>query len=293
VRRAGYLGRYGWLNLVGLVVRGPRPWDLDHLLAAVRVCAPVELHFVAVGGDRRQLLDAVEEAVVRAAVDGDPAARRRLDDALDSDEHVLEVAPWLLNSASADVREAILAVLQTWRERLLPPQKERVLAAELHEAAEVASAELTGATAEAFLHRATGGLRYDPAALGRVLAVPSPRVAPVIVAVDGREARVILHPPLGSPAQDPSARLVELGRAVGDGTRMRLLTSLRDGEMTAVELARAMGAPRTTLLHHLAILRAAGLIRVRVTPGEATVYRLERDGFRELAMAAAAFMPIE
>lgn len=293
VRRAADLGRYGWLNLVGLVVRGPRPWDLDRLIASVRECAPGELHYIVVGGDRRQLLDAVEEGVVRAALGGDPLARRRLADAVESDEHVLDVTAWLLNSSGADVREAVLGILRTWRERLLPPADERVLAADLREHAAAATAELAGTPTEAFLERATGGLRYDRAGLGRVLAVSSPRVAPVIVAVDGREVRIILHPPLRSAVPDASTRLSQLGRAVGDRTRMRLLTSLRGKEMTAVELARAMGAPRTTLLHHLAILRAAGLIQVRITPGDATMYRLERDGFAELSTHAATFMPIE
>jgi DNA-binding transcriptional ArsR family regulator len=51
-----------------------------------------------------------------------------------------------------------------------------------------------------------------------------------------------------------------------------------------------MQAPRTTLLHHLAILRAAGLVHVTVTPGGATVYRLRPEGFAELSEAAGGFV---
>ncbi len=110
--------------------------------------------------------------------------------------------------------------------------------------------------------------------------------------VDGRAQTVIVHPPAADARRepDPRQRLLELSRALGDKTRMELVTLLQDGEMTAVELARAMRAPRTTLLHHLAILRAAGLVHVTVTPGGATVYRLRRDGFTELSAAARGFI---
>jgi DNA-binding transcriptional ArsR family regulator len=50
-----------------------------------------------------------------------------------------------------------------------------------------------------------------------------------------------------------------------------------------------MGAPRTTLLHHLALLRGSGLVDLSVTAGEPNVYRLRVDGFERLARAASAF----
>jgi DNA-binding transcriptional ArsR family regulator len=295
LRRVGTVGRFGWINLVTLLTRSPGPWDLSGLIAAVEACSPEDLHHVAVGGERRQLLDALEEEVVRAALAGDDAARARLRSAFASDQNILDATPWLLTSRSPDVRELMLDVLRTWRTRLLPPAEEHALAAALHEAADAARGVLAEASGRDFLARAIGGLHYDPVGLDRVLAVPSFRVAPVIVVVDGREHRVVLHPPVsrGPTGTGSADRLLELTRAVGDRTRMRLLTTLRHGEMTAVELAESMGAPRTTLLHHLAILRSAGIVQVTVTPGNATLYRLRPGGFAELSQAAAAFIPTQ
>jgi DNA-binding transcriptional ArsR family regulator len=293
VRRVGAVGRFGWLNLFTLLTRSSGPRDLDGLIAAVEVCTPQDLHFVAVGGERRQLLEAVAERVVREALAGDEAARTRLVAAFDSDENVLEATPWLVTASSSDVRDLMLDVLRTWRTRLLPPAEEASLAAALHRAAGAARTALAEGSGRDFLTRTVGGLHYDPLGLDRVVAISSPRVAPVIVVVDGHAERVVLHPPIGGPEADDDARLLELSRAVGDRTRMRLLTSLRGGEMTAVDLAESMGAPRTTLLHHLAILRSAGLVHVTVTPGNATLYRLRPGGFEELSRAAADFIPTE
>jgi DNA-binding transcriptional ArsR family regulator len=293
VRRIVSVGRYGWINLTSLVTICPQPWDLGQLVSTARRCTPEELHFAAIGGDRLQLVEALPADAIRAAIAGDTAARDRLRAAFASDENVLQATSWLLTSPSADVHETILGVLQTWQQRLLPPREESALGAALHGLAHVARTELATTTGRTFLERTIGGVHYRPAGLDRVLMVPSFRVAPIIVVVDGRASRVILYPPLGaSPSDsDSSGRLLELCRAVGDKTRLKLLTELRQGRRTAVELSGALAAPRTTLLHHLAMLRAARLIDVTVTARGATVYQLRPEGFVELSRSAADFIP--
>ena len=295
VRRVQNVGRYGWINLISLLTRTSPPWDLPHLVTAVQECAPAELHFTAIGGDRHQLIEAIPEEIIRAALASDRAARDRLVAAFASDEHILEATSWMMTTSSNAVHDVILDLLQTWRAQLLPPIDEATLSSVLHEHAVAARAELAITTGRSFLERTIGGLHYDPAGFDRVLTIPSPQVAPIVVVVDGRDRRIILHPPLSGtgPGPDSTGRLLALSRAVGDKTRVKLLTELRQGEMTAVELAGALGAPRTTLLHHLAMLRSAGFIHVTVTPGGATIYRLRPDGFSELSQAAAGFMSSE
>ena len=68
-----------------------------------------------------------------------------------------------------------------------------------------------------------------------------------------------------------------------DETRLRIIDALRTGDRTATELAGALRAPRTTLLHHLAQLRVAGLIETSVGTGNTTVYGLRPAGFEQLA----------
>jgi DNA-binding transcriptional ArsR family regulator len=294
VEQMAALGRFGWINLTSLLITSAHHWDLEHLIAAVRGCEPAELHYIAVGGLRRQLVQAVPEAVIRAALAGDTNARERLSAAFGSDELVLQATPWLMSSSSPDVRRVILDVLLIWEAQLLSPTAEAALSTVLHEHAVAARAELAKSTGSSFLAKITGGVRYEPAGLDRVIAVPSLHVSPVIVVIDGLNQHVILYPPRDpAPAADASRRLLELSRAVGDKTRVTILSELRQGERTAVDLAGALRVPRTTLLHHLALLRSAGLIHVTVTPGDATVYRLRPDGLHELSRLAATFMATE
>jgi DNA-binding transcriptional ArsR family regulator len=67
---------------------------------------------------------------------------------------------------------------------------------------------------------------------------------------------------IGADDDAPPPRLVTLARALGDERRLRILRRLTAGSFTLQELADDFGVPKTTLLHHLVILRSAGLVRV-------------------------------
>ncbi len=55
----------------------------------------------------------------------------------------------------------------------------------------------------------------------------------------------------------------ELFAALSDPTRLRLLSLLRGGEICVCDLFGALSIPQPTASRHLAILRRAGLVRVR------------------------------
>ncbi len=65
----------------------------------------------------------------------------------------------------------------------------------------------------------------------------------------------------GDPGGVPSATL-RLFRALGDESRMRILRHLADGDLYLTEIAERMDLSKPTVKHHLAQLRAAGLVTV-------------------------------
>jgi DNA-binding transcriptional ArsR family regulator len=182
-------------------------------------------------------------------------------------------ARWVRGADEASVRATCLAVLD-----LLPAPAERAprLTPVRDRLAEVGAVQLVDEVAP--------GLHYGPGVLDDVVLVTSPQVTPIVVELAERDRTVIVHPPLGQ-----GVRLPDLGRALGDDVRMRLLQLLKSGPRRLPELCEALDSPRTTLLHHLALLRGAGLVDLTVTAGEANVYRLRPEGFEQLAQAARAF----
>lgn len=273
-------GRFGWLNLAGLAaVRGAGGARAD-LLALVADTDPAELHAIVLGGQRlelRRLLGPESDPVIADAVAGSAAARRAVRRALGDERTRLEVHRWLWQASSAQVHGRCRDLITRLPDQPDPdPAPMRaVVAAEGFEAA---------------LARVAPRLHYGPGALGAVALLASRAVDPVIVEIDLPDLTVIAHPPLPEPGEvDPIDRLRDLTRAVGDDVRLRILTELRTDPCTLPELCARLERPRTTLLHHLALLRGAGLIDVAVSRQGPNRYRLDPAGFADLASAVTGF----
>lgn len=282
IRDAARFGRFGWINLCGLLA-SRRGSTRDQLLDALTALPAGELHVVLVGGLRRQLADRVPADRLHEAVAGDAAAWREIRRALAAPGVLLEVSPWLQRTRSRQVREVLLRTVQAW------PEVGDVGAARAGLARARAVRREQGP--EAVLRLVTAGIQYGPSVLDRVLLVSSRVVEPILIWVDQPGLTLIVHPPLDETGiNDTASVLTVLGAAVGDETRMQLLRELRTGPRTLVQLCATLDRPRTTLLHHLALLRSAGLVSLAVASGEANVYRLDPRGFEQLARAAKGFV---
>ncbi len=228
-RTAARFGRFGWINLVGPLASAKPPWTRHRLVRLVASTGPDDLKHVLVGGRRHQLRSRLDDDTVRAAVAGDRAAVRRLRTTLA--ETLLNVSPWLMRTDPAEVKDVCVQVLEQ-----LPALDSR---APSTAAIDEALAELGGAR---LLERVAPGIHYGPDVLGRVTLVTSLRTAPILVSVDEVDQTVILHPPLTRDGTtDAAAQLRELGRALGDDTRIRILQELRAADLT---LARPVHGPR-------------------------------------------------
>ncbi len=62
---------------------------------------------------------------------------------------------------------------------------------------------------------------------------------------------------------EQSEILLRFGRAFADPMRIRILALLANRSMYGMELAEALGVTTPTISHHVALLKGAGLIRVR------------------------------
>lgn len=78
---------------------------------------------------------------------------------------------------------------------------------------------------------------------------------------------------------DVPADLMRQVKALADENRLRILKLLAQGPRSFSEIAGEMSLAKSTVHHHLAILRAAGLVWVYLSPG-----RSERYGLRQEAL---------
>ena len=80
--------------------------------------------------------------------------------------------------------------------------------------------------------------------------------------------------------------------ALSDATRREILTMLRDGDMTAGEIADRFALSKPTVSHHLNILKQAGLITGEKR-AQTMTYRLNTTVFQDFLKSVAALFARE
>ena len=83
------------------------------------------------------------------------------------------------------------------------------------------------------------------------------------------------------PSPDLTKNLAGTFKLLADETRLRILFLLHQEEMNVLELCTRLGQRQPSVSHHLALLRAAGLIGMR-REGKHNFYRICPDRFEEM-----------
>ena len=254
-----------WLHLLGLALERP-----DDIVGAVRDTPPRELRRHLVGVHVPAWRTLVGAAALEAAAEGDPAL-------LDHERYYAgrarESLGGLLPLSPAQTKRRVLAVL----ERFAAEAFDEAVAGGLERDAE--AKRLLGLPPLRLVEEATGGYRYEPEpAVDRVVLVPHAAARPWLLLCQHRRTRIICYALREDEGLEERALL--LGRALGDEGRVRMLRRLAAGDATLAELAVTAGVARSTAHHHLAHLRAAGIVTMH---GNARAYwfALRREGLAD------------
>lgn len=68
---------------------------------------------------------------------------------------------------------------------------------------------------------------------------------------------------MGNYSSEEYLALAELFKLFGDGTRIRILTTLKDGEKCVGDIADALGMNKSAVSHQLKSLKVANMIKSR------------------------------
>ncbi len=145
------------------------------------------------------------------------------------------------------------------------------------------------------VERTTGGIRWLPEpGLRRVILAPSYFARPYNFVLSGADWRMFAYP-IGDAALDaadplaPPQAVVRLHRALGDETRLRILKLLTTRDWYLSEIAQQLELSKPTIKHHLALLRAAGLVTL-TEEGSLSYYSLRRERVAEASTELGAFL---
>jgi len=258
--------------IMSLVVESP----------AVRTAADVVA--LAARVDARDLLAAFSDTnemkaamdLARRVLDGEGELR---DEAVAAcPEHLRAALGRLLDDPDGELR-ALRRVLRAWAEQFAPIE-DRIAAMEQRDV-DARRADLARMPLVEFVERTTGGVRWiaEPGTR-RLFLSPSYFSRPYNYVFGERDWHMFAYPlaeaALGAEADAVPAASIRLFKALGDESRLRILRLLASGDLYLTEIADRMGLSKPTVSHHLAQLRAAGLVTM-TQAGALTYYSLRRD----------------
>jgi DNA-binding transcriptional ArsR family regulator len=280
-------------RLYGLAHDLDTPGSAEALIDAVDLLNPATLRLTLLGYYAKRTRRRVPAEVILAAAKGDVSAQRRLvADASDGPEceHAFAEA---LAAEPHDFHRLVIEVLRGWRAAAWDE-----LLAEAWPVIEREADRLRAAATEMpidrLLNQATNGAEVLPApGVDLVEVFPTWVIRPWTVQWE-HESTLLLGVPvppeqLSADPDEPPERLVRLSRALGDERRLRILRRLTTGDYSLQELAEYFRMPKTTLLHHLVMLRSVGI--VRVSPGPNGKYSLRAGMPLELSRLLDRYLP--
>src|SRR5690606_17097039 len=208
-----------------------------------------------------ELAWSADPAAIDAAVNRrDPAATATVLAAVS--EHNRQCVATALQVPTADVGPATARILRSVRDTAL---REHMAA---WGAAIAASAGSTGMLAGSLephqlIEQVTNGIAYQiPLGTRQLVLVPTVTLRPWTLVSDFGDSIVIAYAVADEHLDpDPDAApgwLVRFHKALGDDKRLRILREVAQGGATLAELTEVLDLAKSTVFHHMGILRAAG-----------------------------------
>ena len=279
-------------HLLGLAYDSPAPREVASILAHLRETDPVEVKLHLVQFYSRDTRRQTPPATIRAAVAGDPEA---VTEFLRTSHPEWE--PWTaylrsILDADADwLKDELAAVLEAWADRVWKPESLTIVPILERDAS--AKQELQREMPlDRFVTTATNGVEFAPRpGIERLVLIPSFVQRPLVSHLEVGEVMIIVFPvadeSVSAETDAPPLRLVRLSKALGDEKRLRILRALAEGEKTLMELAEAFGVAKTTMHHHMIVLRSAGLVSVGVGSKR---YRLRHETVPDLGALLSGYL---
>jgi DNA-binding transcriptional ArsR family regulator len=258
----------------GLLVDRPDVTDAAGYVALLRETPGTEFAGIVLADNLR---DPAQRDDVAAAQAGDHEAAQRILACWPEQKH-----PWLaglFGDADALVK-SVADRMEAWLPRYqeIEPRVRQILerdfALRAGERATLGHADL--------IERTTNGVRWlSEPGVRRVILAPSYLVRPYNFTFTGGDWRIFVYPVSDTALEphDPLAPpqgVLRLHRALGDDTRLRILRLLSDRDWYLTEIAERLSLSKPTIKHHLAQLRAAGLVTL-TEEGGLSYYSLRRE----------------
>lgn len=261
---------YTWLALAGLVATAPHPHDVDSVFSWLADINPKRLKRWLIGYASHN----GDSSVIEQAAEGDLSVLPQLLEG-EKEQQFVEHLEALFEVPHEELPSRFASAVQRFRNEVFA-EHETEFGGAINRAAAARRAVATRDSAKAVIEDVTNGLDYDiPLGVTRVVLVPSVVVKPLSLIDQHRETLLVFYAVadefVNSDPEAPPSWLARTYKALSDEKRLRILRRVGEGEVTLDQITEMLGLSKSTVHHHISILRAAGLVRVHLSHNDAGI----------------------
>ncbi|USG66284.1 helix-turn-helix domain-containing protein [Brevibacillus ruminantium] len=254
-----------WKTLLQLLHTHPFP-DLEAFLSFLENLPDQQLLYEAL-----PCLGQEREEARRRAVEGDAAAVEELLAACSAHKFFPAYLSYLCQLDMGVLRRHLITLFQGWYTLHVMPREDE-LRRLLQRDCDQKSGMREKLSPEALVEWALGGAAYPPEpSISRVLLIPHTLYRPWTIQADAKGTKIFYYPVADENMAEeidpyqPPLRLIQLYKAVGDEHRLRIIKFLTERAHSLQELTERMEMAKSTLHHHLSMLRSAQVIEMNGT----------------------------
>jgi DNA-binding transcriptional ArsR family regulator len=288
-----------WLSLLGLISVAPHPHDPDSVFTWIGELNPQRLRRWILGylGEQNALetgQSPPSPSLIEQAAQGDIDSVREIIGSSMDLEGVDQVVA-MFEMDPIEMRDRMAATLRRFRNEVFSKYEDEFGKA-IAAAAGARRSVATRDSAKDVIEEVTNGLDYEiPLGVCRVILVPSVVVRPLSLIDQYRDALIVCYGLadefLNLNPEAPPSWMVRFYKALSDEKRLRILRRLSEGDTSLDELTEMLDLTKSTVHHHITILRAAGLVRVQMGSTKAeSKYGLRPQAFEDASAFLEGYM---
>lgn len=223
------------------------------------------------------------EQVRRFAVAGDLEAISAIRDAAKGHGFLFSYVSFMLDEKVERLREHFIVLMKNWYDVAIAPHEEEYLTI-LRRDETTIKERMARLSVDELLEEVLGTPYTPELGIREVMLIPHICYRPWTIQADLTDTKIFYYPVgddslyEGIDPYRPAASLVLLYHALGDENRLRIMKLLYMRDRTLQELTKTMNLAKSTIHHHLSLLRSVGLVRATGSTYQLRSQKLEQVG---------------
>ncbi|ETT76362.1 ArsR/SmtB family transcription factor [Bacillus mycoides] len=273
-----------WKALLQLLYEGDFQ-DLSQFIANIDSLSEEDLKYICL-----PFLGEAYQAKRRLAASGEVSVIHELKELTHDHQFFSTYIEFVCHADVRELKTHLIAVMTGWYDSVVKKEAEEIVSI-LQRDYEAKNEMNKKMKPEEFVEWATGGVTYMPEpSVHHVLLIPQITYRPWNIEADIEDTKVFHYPVANESIHpedpyEPSYFLVYKHKALGDEARLRIVKLLFEQERTLQEITERLQLGKSTVHHHLKLLRSAKLVDIQ--DGK---YVLRKKAVQSLAKELDAFL---